>query len=432
MRVERFAVIAAACGLLVGCNGESGKEHAPKAGGRKNLAVVHKVEPGPDLQKRTQEILIKVKPGEVVEFGEGRFEYTMGLSLTVGDVTVRGKGIDKTILSFKGQNAGSEGLLSKDTDKVVFEDFTIEDPKGDGIKVQGGDKVVFRRMGVVWTGGGKETNGAYGIYPVQCKNVLIEDCLAVGASDAGVYVGQSQNVIVRGTKARQNVVGLEIENTLHGDLYHCEATDNSCGILITDLPDLPVKNGGRVRVFANKVYANNHPNFGPKGAIVGQVPPGTGIMVMAMDHVEVFDNEISDNQTANLALISYLATGRPIKDKEYDPFCEGLFVHGNRFSGGGQNPKGSMAEVMGVILGKTFPDIVYDGIVNPQKAPGGKLPPELALVLRDNGDATFADVRMMQQPQQGEKKEPVAPERDPKKYAGDRPSLPPVKLEGID
>ena len=35
--------------------------------------------------------------------------------------------------------------------------------------------------------------------PVQCNDVLIEDSIVRGASDAGIYVGQSTNVIVRTT-----------------------------------------------------------------------------------------------------------------------------------------------------------------------------------------------------------------------------------------
>ena len=44
------------------------------------------------------------------------------------------------------------------------------------------------------------------------------------------------------------------------------------------------------------------------------VPPGTGLMIMANDHVEVFDNDIHDNQTANCSIISYIATQRPYDD----------------------------------------------------------------------------------------------------------------------
>ncbi len=30
--------------------------------------------------------------------------------------------------------------------------------------------------------------GLYGIYPVECVGVIIEDCLVTGTSDAGIYV----------------------------------------------------------------------------------------------------------------------------------------------------------------------------------------------------------------------------------------------------
>ena len=77
----------------------------------------------------------------------------------------------------------------------------------------GADGVVFRRVRVEWTNGPSSENGAYGLYPVECRNVLIEECVAIGASDAGIYVGQSVDVIVRRSRAEYNVAGIEIENT---------------------------------------------------------------------------------------------------------------------------------------------------------------------------------------------------------------------------
>ena len=56
--------------------------------------------------------------------------------------------------------------------------------------------VTFRDVRTEWTGPALSSNGAYGLYPVQCQNVLIENCVAIGASDAGLYVGQCQNVIL--------------------------------------------------------------------------------------------------------------------------------------------------------------------------------------------------------------------------------------------
>ena len=54
--------------------------------------------------------LLDAKPGDVIEIPEGRFAFDRSLSLTVDGVTIRGAGMDKSILSFAGQLAGAEGL----------------------------------------------------------------------------------------------------------------------------------------------------------------------------------------------------------------------------------------------------------------------------------------------------------------------------------
>ena len=132
------------------------------------------------------------------------------------------------------------------------------------------------------------------------------------------------------------------------------------------MPDLPTKDGRHCRVFNNKVLANNHDNFAPKGNIVATVPPGTGVMIMANDQVEVFDNTIEKNQTAGLSIVSYLITDKPIKDAKYDPFCEAIYIHDNRFAANGGKPAGPLGEMLAKALGTPLPDILYDGIVDPR------------------------------------------------------------------
>ena len=61
------------------------------------------------------------------------------------------------MLSFKNQKSGWAGMLVT-SNGFVLEDVGFEDTRGDGIKV----------------------NGAYGLYPVQCKYVLIEDSMVRG------------------------------------------------------------------------------------------------------------------------------------------------------------------------------------------------------------------------------------------------------------
>ena len=113
-----------------------------------------------------------------------------GGDLDVMRVTIRGAGMDKSILSFKGQVAGAEGLLVTASDFTI-EGLAIEDTIGDALKISEGNNIVIRGVRTEWTDGYKTENGAYGIYPVQTTNVLMEDNVAIGASDAGIYVGQS-------------------------------------------------------------------------------------------------------------------------------------------------------------------------------------------------------------------------------------------------
>ena len=422
----RAMILVVAC-LVTGCSDKTAPESVPpKAAGPRII----RIEPGADAPKKAQEALILAQPGEVVEFGEGTFEFRSTLSLDVNGVTVRGQGPDKTVLNFReqGQGTGGEGLLATSKKDFTLENLAIVDAKGDAVKVQGTDKAVFRNIRVSWSGGPSEKNGGYGIYPVLCQNVLIEDCQVSGASDAGIYVGQSKTIVVRRNTASGNVAGIEIENSVDAEVHDNLATDNAGGILIFSLPDLPKKEGRNCRLHKNRVVANNHPNFAPKGNIVATVPSGTGVMIMANDNVEIFDNTIENNNHAGVSVLSYLITGKPIADKDYDPFCEGIAIHSNRFSGNGKQPAGELGGILSQILGSPLPDILYDGILDPKKPSDG-----LAVIrLRDNGNAGFAnfDAGSLTPEAIGAGKKPNVV-RDLAAYTGALPPLPAVSIEGL-
>src|SRR5262249_21724578 len=145
------------------------------------------------------------------------------LSLDVDGVVIQGAGKDRTILSFKDQISGAQGLLVT-SNGVTIRDIAVEDTPGDAIKFLGADGVTIQRTRVEWTAAANQTNGSYGLYPVQCQHVLIEDSVVKGASDSGVYVGQSDQVIVRGNDVELNVAGIEIENSSHADVLDNTAT----------------------------------------------------------------------------------------------------------------------------------------------------------------------------------------------------------------
>ena len=343
--------------------------------------------PNSNSQEEIQEALIDLEPGDVLTLEPGEYYFEDGLSLDVNDVIFEGSGIDSTILNFREQISGAQGLLVT-SDGVTLRDFAILDAKGDAIKVIGANGINMIRLRTEWTGGPKESNGAYGFYPVESKDVLIDGCIAIGASDAGIYVGQSQNIIVKNSTGKYNVAGIEIENSYYADVFDNLATHNTGGILIFDLPDLPQQGGHHVRVFRNKAINNDTDNFAPEGNIVGEVPRGTGIIIQANSDVEVFDNDIYGNGTVNLSIVTY---GYETEDENYNPHPKSIQIHGNRFGDGGFDPDvgtGELAAILFELSDGDMPDIFWDGILPTSQMIFGQ-PDEERLLITNNGNATF-------------------------------------------
>lgn len=363
-RIVRTALVVSFAALLVGCG-----EQQPQL----------------SFEESLQQQLIQAEPGDVISIPAGTYELTRSLSLNVPGVTIRGEGMDSSILSFRNQLQGAEGLLVS-ADDFVIEDLAIEDTVGDALKINDSENVTVRRVRTEWTGGALTTNGAYGIYPVQSSNILIDGAVAIGASDAGIYVGQSTQIIVRNSRAEYNVAGIEIENSTFADVHDNLATNNTGGILVFDLPNLPVQGGRNTRVFNNRIVGNNTGNFAPEGNIVGTVPAGTGMMVLANDNIEVFGNEFTDNDSVNVLVVSYHITGIPFEDENYDPFPESIHIHDNNFSGGGETPDSEPLAALQQATGQAVPDIVWDGSIVP-----GQTAPDV-LCIRANGDADFVNL----------------------------------------
>lgn len=332
------------------------------------------------------------EPGTVIEIGEGVISFSRSLTLASDGVTIKGAGMHKTILDFSEQIQGAEGILVNASDFTI-EDLTIQDTIGDALKINQGKNVVVRRVQTHWTGGPQTENGAYGIYPVQVDGVLVEESVAIGASDAGIYVGQSRNIVVRNNEASYNVAGIEIENSQDADVYGNRTENNTGGILVFNMPNLP-EVGERTRVYGNEVLSNNTSNFGREGTAVAGVPAGTGLLINANDRVEVFENKFHDNRTAHVLIASSFDDSRGVQPT-FDPFPETLYIHNNQYVGGGDAPDFEELETLRqAVFSETgrLPPIIWDGVVNPDKVADGILPPELALCLGDPADAQLVNV----------------------------------------
>ncbi|MBT6892088.1 MAG: hypothetical protein HOA25_11340, partial [Gammaproteobacteria bacterium] len=347
------------------------------------------------MQKNLQLKFLNAKPGDVITIPAGRFEFQRSLSLKVDGVTVRGAGMDKTILDFKNQISGAEGILVTANDFTI-EDLAIEDAKGDALKINDGKNIVVRRVRTEWTNGPDTNNGAYGIYPVQTENTLIEGAIAIGASDAGIYVGQSRNVVVRDSRAEYNVAGIEIENTVDADVYNNVATNNTGGILVFNMPNLSLE-GVRTRIYNNQIVDNNTANFAAPGGAVAGVPAGSGISINSNDLVEVFDNDLKNNQTAHIVISSVYSTNYSDRENasSFDPYPEKISIHDNRYEGGGNNPDTNyLPQLKNAVFGEegSFPNVIWDGFVNPELVVDGKLPAEYQICIYNEASSAIFNV----------------------------------------
>lgn len=358
--------------------------------GQSLFALEIYLEPSLNAQEELQEALIVAKEGDTLKLAKGIYYFEDGLSLDVDNVTIEGEGMNDTILNFSKQASGAQGLLVT-SNQVTLKEFSVEDAKGDAIKVIGAKGIYMINVKAEWTGGPKSSNGAYGFYPVESSDVLIDGCVAIGASDAGIYVGQSSNIIVRNSIAQYNVAGIEIENSFYADVYDNLASHNTAGILVFDLPDLPQQGGHHVRVFRNKSVDNDTDNFAPEGNIVGEVPRGTGVIIQANSDIEIFDNDISGNGTVNLAIVTY---GSDTEDENYYPHPRSIQVHGNRFGKSGFDPDletGELAAILFELSGGEIPDIFWDGVLPLSQIIFGQ-PDDEKIVLGDNGNASFLTI----------------------------------------
>lgn len=299
---------------------------------------------------------VNAKPNSTIAFAAGTYSFTNSLNLAhVAGITIKGASSDNTathlvtVLDFSTVTGSGEGIVADTTDSLLFVDFIARDTKGNGIKVLNSNGVTWRRVKTLWTNPDGHAHGAYGLYPVQSHNILIENCEVAGAADAGIYVGQSDHIIVRNNQVHDNVAGIEIENSSYADVHDNESRGNVGGILVFNMPDLAINEGGWNHVFNNSIYLNDRVNFARRGSSVARVPGGTGAFVLAGHDIEVDHNTFQGNDAAAFSVVSYLITGdsRIAGCAGSAPMADGycakmwparVYVHDNGFASNGGNP----------------------------------------------------------------------------------------------
>jgi len=237
---------------------------------------------------------------------------------------------------------------SGEADGLLFQSLEVRDFDENDIFVIGADGVTFRDT--VTTGPGTPTGTEYGLFPIFSRHILVEDSVVTGVRDAGIYVGEAFDIVVRNNEVFGNVAGIEIENSANAQVYGNHAHGNTGGILVFKLPDRPVQLSACHDIRNNLVEDNNLPNFG--SGIVGEVPAGTGILVIADDDSIYEGNVVRGNQTFGIAV-----TDQPVIDLiagsfggefSADPVSENGFFVGNTATGNGTDPDLAILEALGL------------------------------------------------------------------------------------
>ena len=105
-----------------------------------------------NLETEFQNLFQLAKNGDTIYLPEGHFIFTKSLILDgKKNIVIKGLGMDKTVLSFRNQVQGAEGIRVANATNITIQDFTIQDALGDNIKTIYVDTLVFKNIKTEWT-----------------------------------------------------------------------------------------------------------------------------------------------------------------------------------------------------------------------------------------------------------------------------------------
>jgi len=189
-----------------------------------------------------------------------------------------------------------------------------------------------------------EDNAVYGLFPVLSRNGLLSSNVVRGTElDAGIYVGQSDSVVIANNRAENNLIGLEVENSRNCAVLANELSDNTLGILVDVLPFLVKKTQETTLVAYNKVHDNNKVNTGVPGDITAVIPSGTGILLLGGHTATVTLNQVENNGFTGIAVASLCLglalEGIPCTGLDVDPDPNGNRIIANQLEENGTIPQ---------------------------------------------------------------------------------------------
>lgn len=185
-------------------------------------------------------------------------------------------------------------------------------------------------------------NTVYGLFPVLSnRGRVVNNVVENIPTDAAIYVGQSEDVVVDGNVARDSLIGIEVENSKSCVVSNNDVYGNTNGILVDVLPNLAVKAQETTRLVGNRVHDNNSPNTSTGGDTAALLP-GIGIFLLGADTTTVAFNSVTGNQLSGISVISFCTasalSGLGCTGIDIDPSPDGNQIMNNLVVGNATVP----------------------------------------------------------------------------------------------
>lgn len=180
----------------------------------------------------------------------------------------------------------------------------------------------------------------YSIFPIRSSNGRVTRNMAAGTfTDACIYVGQSEDVVVDHNRASDCQIGFQLENTRNVEMRRNRSTGNTTGLIVDVIAYHQTLVAADNVVSHNLFSDNNRPNSGP-GSETGDLVPGIGVVIDGADRTLLAHNRIERNQLFGLTLVNFcIGDSEACADPNLliDPYPDGNRVVHNRFAddGGG-------------------------------------------------------------------------------------------------
>ena len=279
------------------------------------------VSPGQSIQSAVD----RARPGDRIQVLPGT--YSESVTIDFDDIELVGVVQNGERPTFEGKNSLNDAVLASGNNFVIS-GFEIRNYKGNGVVVNKAKNATFKDLVC-------HNTGKYGVYPVLCQGVLVDGCVVSDVWDAGVYAGQCRDVVIQNCESYRNTIGMETENCVNVLMANNSAHQNSLGLLVVLLPDLPTTAASNARVINNRVLDNNYPNVSPPGNTVNLVEPGIGIAVNAADNTEVTKNEVRGHGSYGIALYALTDVFPPEHKLNVEPNPDNNYIHDNSLAENG-------------------------------------------------------------------------------------------------